>query len=168
MGHALITGENCYYEESINMEKLQANNNNFSTITSLLKLPDELLYMIISFLGIIEKHILRFVCKKIHKIVHKYGSIKKNIFFLHADIDQHGNPVCEVAEYSICTMAARQGYLEIVEWIKQHMPIIFSISNKYLCYSAALGGKLELLKWARSNGCAWGGRFVFYNQILKI
>jgi hypothetical protein len=167
MGHALITGENCYYEESINMEKLQANDNNFSTTASLLKLPDELFHMIISFSGIIEKHILRFVCKKIHKIVHKYSSIKNFNFFLHGDIDQHGNPVCEVAEYSICTMAAQQGYLEIVKWIKEYMPIIFSVSNKYLCYSAALGGKLELLKWARNNGCAWGGRFVKYNLLLE-
>jgi hypothetical protein len=53
----------------------------------------ELLVLIESFCEIIEKHVLRFVCKKFHQIAHKFGSKQKeeDSLFFFVDKNQDSN-----------------------------------------------------------------------------
>ena len=53
---------------------------------------------------------------------------------------------------SICTAAARGGYLETLKWLRANG---CECNLDSMCFHAALGGHLEVLKWARANGCRW-------------
>ncbi|KAL6045268.1 Ankyrin repeat domain-containing protein [Balamuthia mandrillaris] len=51
----------------------------------------------------------------------------------------------------VCTVAATQGKLKIVQWAFENGG---SLSHQVID-KAATGGHLELIKWARENGCLW-------------
>jgi hypothetical protein len=50
-------------------------------ISGLQKIPMEIIHKIVLYCNIIEKHVLRFVCKQLHQISHECGSIQDNFFF---------------------------------------------------------------------------------------
>jgi hypothetical protein len=141
-------------------------------------IPKDLLKVILSFCNIVEYHILRFVCKDMHNQIHNYKEKEKkgyNISFLK------GNAPDLV---SIGILAIKEGYLNILIWIKELFPIVFSARLNYSIYSncptsirhfrvlsklagdlffliihtcslAASFGRLEILKWARKKLLFW-------------
>jgi hypothetical protein len=116
------------------------------------EIPTEVIYKIVEYCGIIEKHVLRFVCKRFHFISHKCNSIQEgNSFF----VDSFNNA-------SIITFAAKQGYLNILEWIDQYLPTNFDLSDEHPCELAAREGHLEVLKWLKEKGYIWNLWVSFY------
>jgi hypothetical protein len=59
----------------------QREHDEFFLRPALQEIPTEMIYKIVEYCGIIEKHVLRFVCKKFYKISHKCGSIQESSFF---------------------------------------------------------------------------------------
>ena len=56
-----------------------------------------------------------------------------------------------VRRYSVCAMAAQEGHLEALRWVRDHG----CGWNLTTCARAAANGHLEVLRWARANGCEW-------------
>jgi len=51
----------------------------------------------------------------------------------------------------LCTLAARQGHLDVLQWLRQNdCPW-----NEATCTEAATHGHLTVLQWLRSQGCPW-------------
>jgi hypothetical protein len=53
--------------------------------------------------------------------------------------------------FSLCTIAATEGQLEVLKWLREND---FPWSER-TCNVAAQGGHLEVLQWAHANGCPW-------------
>jgi hypothetical protein len=89
MKRALQTTEPNKDEREIYVKKLRINNIKPGTILEII--PMELLVLIGSFCEIIEKHVLRFVCKKFYQIAHKSGSKqnKEDFFFVNKNQDSN-------------------------------------------------------------------------------
>lgn len=82
-------------------------------------------------------------------------------------------------ERKCANAAAKNGHIEILEWIRTHwfdwghqdMPLLFRTkrANAELCESAASGGQLDTLKYLRAKGCPWDIRVAssaaFYGHI---
>jgi hypothetical protein len=117
---------------------------------ALQKIPTEVIHKIVLYCSVIEKHTLRFVCKQLHQISHKCGSIQNGNFFF-VDSTQTKNTRCT----SIFSIAAQEGYLNILKWTNQYFSTIFAFHKRFCCGSATKGRHLEILKWARENGCPW-------------
>lgn len=61
----------------------------------------------------------------------------------------------------VCKHAAKNGNLEILEWVKQQRdwtPDTFKKIFLSVCRKAASGGQLHVLKWARENNLPWDER----------
>jgi hypothetical protein len=145
-------------EEEVYPEKLLINYNKIKATFQ--TTPTEIIYNIIFFCGIIEKHALRFVCKQFHQIVHKCGSEEGNFFFIDKDRRETEewkpsffDEARIVYEITVVTLAIKLGYLDILKWMIQCFPEILDPRNESYCYLAALNGHLEILKWARKNKC---------------
>ena len=54
-------------------------------------------------------------------------------------------------KYDVCEMAAKNGWLDLLKWVRQNG----CEWNSHVCSNAAHSGHLEVLKWARQNGCEW-------------
>ena len=52
-------------------------------------------------------------------------------------------------------MAARNGYLEVLQWARAHGCPWNDHRVLGMCEGAAYGGHLKVLKWARAKGCDW-------------
>jgi hypothetical protein len=128
-------------EKDLHLKELKINSDETKMIFQMI--PEEVIYKILFFCGIVEKYALRFVCKQLHIFAHKC-SFKQNLFFFADKITN---------EISIFTIAARFGYLDILKWMNQCFPIDFNLNNKFYCSSAAINGHLEVLKWLRDIGC---------------
>nr|WIL04758.1 ankyrin repeat-containing protein [Cedratvirus duvanny] len=57
----------------------------------------------------------------------------------------------EFVSKSVCTIAAKNGYLEILQWAGANGYSWDEIT----CSAAAYDGHLEVLQWLRANGCPW-------------
>ena len=74
----------------------------------------------------------------------KFGELI-GLRFLHQRGDFDDDPD------SLCTLAAGEGQLEILKWLREYdLPW-----DAGTCTNAALRGHLEVLQWARANGCPW-------------
>ena len=74
----------------------------------------------------------------------KFGELI-GLRFLHQRGDFDDDPD------SLCTLAAGEGQLEILKWLREYdFPW-----DAGTCTNAALRGHLEVLQWARANGCPW-------------
>jgi hypothetical protein len=141
-------------------------------------LSKDLFKVILSFCNSIEYHVLRFVCKYTHKQSHNYN------FFLEKK-DSNKNFIKEKTPDLVYMsfLTIKEGYLNILIWIKELFPEIFSldywisynspaVKTKYfcilehlstgtlsldanMCSLAASEGHLEMLKWAKKNGYNW-------------
>jgi hypothetical protein len=98
-----------------------------------------------SFCGIVERHVLRFVSKKIHQLAHKCGAIQDpNFWFETSD------------RVLIFFNAAKEGHLSILEWMRAYfLTEQFPMNNMSACEGAVLGNHLKVLKWARENIFPW-------------
>jgi hypothetical protein len=68
-------------------------------------LPEEIIILIIGLSQMIEKHVLRFVCKRLHSVVHSTCSSIYSKFPLQT--------------WKMCArMASHRNYLEILKWFK--------------------------------------------------
>ena len=77
----------------------------------------------------------------------KFGELI-GLRFLHQRGDFDDDPD------SLCTLAAGEGQLEILKWLREYdFPW-----DAGTCTNAALRGHLEVLQWARANGCPWDHR----------
>jgi hypothetical protein len=116
--------------------------------TTLLLLPNELLKIILSFCGIVEHHVLRLVCKHIHKLVHGYNVLltentnNKRYFFKRK-------------KYDIILSVMKEIDINVLIWMKELFPGIFLPNFASYCKCAAKFGRLDILKWARENNCPW-------------
>ena len=52
---------------------------------------------------------------------------------------------------STCIHAAEGGYLEVLQWAREHG----CAWQEDVCTFADVGGHLEVLKWAAEHGCRW-------------
>jgi hypothetical protein len=53
--------------------------------TKFQEIPTEVIHKIVEYYGIIEKNVLRFVCKQLYQISHKCGSMQEgDFFFVHS------------------------------------------------------------------------------------
>jgi hypothetical protein len=111
------------------------------------EIPTDVTYKIVLLCDVIVTHILRFVCKFTHQISHNYGSRQKKMFFNNIETGTW-----------IFGLAAQQGNLKVLKWMKECLPIIFSLQKNNYYHSAASGGHLEVLKWARDSDCPWDSR----------
>jgi hypothetical protein len=103
-------------------------------------IPIEVIHLIVAhkrfFLGIVEKHVLRFVSKEFHRLAHMCGVIQYECFW-HETLD-----------YILISFdVAKGGHLFILQWMKMcFLTEQFSINDESTCEGAALGGHLEVLK----------------------
>jgi hypothetical protein len=163
-----------------------------STHFNLEMISKDLFKVILSFCNIVEYHVLRFVCKSMYKQIHDYNKEKHkaqkkgssgfcplddvrakpgpNIYFIKGNTP-------DLVYMGLLTI--EKGYLNILIWIKELFPEIFSLDYQICCNStvttryfynlrrpkngmisldedicllAARFGHLEVLKWARKNG----------------
>jgi hypothetical protein len=77
---------------------------------TLREIPVELTHKIEIYRGVIENHTLRFVCKQLHQISHKYGSIQNEGNFFFVGSIQEKIPIFSIA--------AERGYLNILNWTR--------------------------------------------------
>jgi hypothetical protein len=96
-------------------------------------LPPYIISYILSSLSLLEKYVIKFVCKKIRSIVHRVSVSKKN----------------RLESTKLYENAALNGYFKTLQWVVE----IGSFENASICNSAVKGGHLEILKMARDNGC---------------
>jgi hypothetical protein len=155
-------------------------------IIDLCDLPIDILNNIITReTTLLEKHILRFVCKKLHNIVHhiSYSSSTKfhDVGSAHtSDLSFAQTSWLRHDSKKIDELVSKYGNADIFKWVMS----IFDKGNsskvsynaaryggnikliKYVkslgypwdtnvCHGAAEGGHLEILKWARENNCPW-------------
>jgi hypothetical protein len=129
----------------------------------LCNLPNDILGSIISRETILfEKHILRFVCKKIHDITHRICRFLSIKFLCFEKFDElaamYGNidllkwtisTLCKEKSPMVFYSAARcGGSVELMKYIRS----IHYSKNKSICDGAIKGGNLEVLKWAIEIG----------------
>jgi hypothetical protein len=135
--------------------------------------------IIIQETSLLEKHLLRFVCKKLHKFIHHISSFLSTNFHepcggacfrscpIHSfeKLDELGakcgnvhvfkwvvSTHCKGNSYKVCYNAARYGNnIELIKYIRS----IGYSWDKLVCYGAVEGGNLGILKWARENNCPW-------------
>jgi hypothetical protein len=141
------------------------------TIGTLDTSPLDIISCIISSLGFVEKNVLRFVCKKLHSIIHRV-SVSNNEDFDLSKLcpDAALNGYLEVLKWAVdigclcdeytCSRAALGGHLNILKWAignGQHACALREALpwNKTICLIAAMGGHLDILKWAREKNCSW-------------
>jgi hypothetical protein len=136
-------------------------------LIDLCNLPKDVLKIIIQHITLIEKHVLRFVCKKLHNVVHSISYISSSLFHhpkkgfdaVAAGYDNIGifKWITSIFERSnsiaICYNIARysSNNVDLIKYAK-------SLSypwDKSVCYGAVKNGNLEILKFARENGCEW-------------
>jgi hypothetical protein len=125
---------------------------------------------ILSFCDIAEYHVLRFICKSMHAISHNYNTFNKK--------DEPGSTCftkgTEPELVNMGVIVIREGYLNVLIWMKEHFPEIFSLMvwiyndprkgpkgfysslDNVICVFATESGHLEVLKWAKKNNCCWG------------
>jgi hypothetical protein len=114
------------------------------------EIPVGVVYKIVLYCGVIERHILRFVCKQLHQISHKCSSTQEDIFFCAL---RFVDPIQK--KNSFFCLIAEQGYLNILKWASQNFSTIFDLHKTNCCHSAAREGHLEVLEWIMNNGCFW-------------
>jgi hypothetical protein len=138
----------------------------YSNINTL-DILNDILGIIITFTNIIGKHVLRFVNKYFHNIVH---SVVVSNLLLPKEFDEFsydfiaaelGNIilfdwVMGILNKSECfltyglNIAARNGNLNLMKHMKNHYNCKWS---EMTCLEAAKGGHLEVLKWLFEDGC---------------
>jgi hypothetical protein len=143
---------------------------------NILSIPNDILGIIITFTDIIGKHVLLFVNKYFHNIVHSivvsnlllpknfyeynYNYIAAEIgdislfdwvMFTFHDVPNtnHENTFVGSSELDIM---ARNNNLDLMKYIKKFYNYKWSEKT---CYEAASGGHLGVLKWLFENGCRW-------------
>ena len=143
--------------------------------TQLLDLPDEILLLIIMHCSGLSKFVIHFVSKKFWLMTQNNDINRKS-----GKIACQGNQLSELLnkKIEICRLAAREGSLNILKWIREngwpwdgficcnaayhkYLKILkWARKNNYpwdetTCQYAIGNGHLEILKWARENGCYW-------------
>jgi hypothetical protein len=128
-------------------------------------LPDDLLGVIVQYLGLLEKHILRFVCKRTHRIIHNISSSLLMEFHNPRGID---------------TLAAKCGSVKIFGWVLETLKMdrgeattcgwsLYCSRNVY--HVAAKYNHLDIMKIAKSHGYPYSGSVWYFaakNKNLKM
>jgi hypothetical protein len=134
---------------------------------NIIDIPNDILGIIITFTDIIGKHVLRFVNKYFHNIVHSVVVSKKLLpkEFHEWEYDyiagQFGNILLfdwiififgksEISATYGLNIAARNGNLNLMKHMKKHYNFRWS---EMTCFEAAEAGHLEVLKWLFEDGC---------------
>jgi hypothetical protein len=107
-------------------------------------LPIDILKSIVSWeITLLEKHILRFVCKKKHDIVH-------HIFYSSARSATRSASIKFLDSEKLDEIAAIYGNLNIFKWVVSN----FDKGNLFnVSYNAArYGGNIDLMEYAKSVG----------------
>jgi hypothetical protein len=132
-------------------------------------IPNDILNIIIRFTDVIEIHVLRFVSKYFHKVVHSVVVSNK---LLPKKIHEYGYDYIaanfgntklydwvvnffyksESFQSNYLNIAARHGNLNLTKHIKERYGYW---GSKITCSEAAKGGHLEVLKWLFEDGCPW-------------
>jgi hypothetical protein len=99
------------------------------TIVTLDTFPLDIIICITTLLGFVEKHVLRFVCKKIRLIVHCVSVSNKQDFNLP----------------KLCPDISLNGYFEVLKWVIEGIGCLL---DQRTYYNIALGGHLEISRWA--------------------
>jgi hypothetical protein len=123
-----------------------------SNLIDLCNLPLDILnFIIIQKTSLLEKHILSFVCKKLHNTIHRF------YYFLtrSASTKFHNSEKFD-------ELAAKCGNVNIFKWVVS----TFGKGNSHkVCYNAArYGGNLDLIKYVRSIGYPWN-ELVSYGAV---
>jgi hypothetical protein len=151
--------------------RAQKNKSRFKQLSSssieLINLPNDILYIIIQKTNLLERHILRFVSKKLHHLVHYVsGSLLTHFYYPKGGLDalaakcgnisvfkwiisifKRGN--ARSASIKVWYNAAKYGNIEMMKYIKYlNYP-----SGASECIGATKGGNFENLIWAFENGC---------------
>jgi hypothetical protein len=108
--------------------------------------PIEIFHHVIPLTGLVEKHVLRFVCKKLHSIVHNV-SVSNNSKF---------------NSFKLCSIVVLYNNLHLLKWARE---ISFDWDEN-TCLNIGHIGNLEILKWALENGCPWNWS-ILHNVIKK-
>jgi hypothetical protein len=106
-------------------------------------IPIEVIYLIVSFCGIVERHALRFVSKDFHRLAHKCAAIEDN-----DDNDKNGGSFWfrRLDNLSIFVSAAEEGHLSILQWMRTYLLMDrFFLDEQIMCERAASGGHLKVL-----------------------
>jgi hypothetical protein len=167
------------WQSQLEIEKLEGENkirfkrkrNILVDLVNLIDLPLDILHGVIQKTSLLEKHVLRFVCKKIHCLVH---SISKSLFTkfhypkgLDALAIKCNNVV--VFEWVTSTFkgvdlvkiwynTAKYGNIELMKHVKH---LGYSLTES-ACLGAAKCGSIKNLSWAIENGCKWNEKICSY------
>jgi hypothetical protein len=135
----------------------------------LCNLPIDILnVIIIQKTTFLEKHIFRFVCKKLHDIVHRISYYSSILFHNSKKFDELAakyvnldifkwvvSTLCTVKSRRVCYYVARySGNVKLIRYAKViGYPLYDSI-----CDDAVKGGHFKILKWAKENNYNWSGK----------
>jgi hypothetical protein len=120
-------------------------------------LPNDVLFNIYDYLNIVYINAIRFVCKKLHDIIHLFLSSRltkrqKCIKNLESESAKLGNVKIfewvisifgKTANYHVCILAAKYGHLDLLKYLFK----CGYIFDSQLILPAAHSGNLNMVKW---------------------
>lgn len=80
-----------------------------------------------------------------------YRVSKKSIKIIEQMMENKKNNKGHIKTYSLCSNAAKYGYLGILQWLRSEN----CYWDELTCSNAAKNGNLNMLQWARNKGCPW-------------
>lgn len=129
-----------------------------------MNLHSDILRIIFSFLGEVDRVLSRCVCKRWHNIIPKPGKISKLDFTNTLPIIQWAIESGAKLDQDVCAWLAYNGNLSGLKWARsQGAPW-----DEFTCANAAEGGHLDVLKWARIQKAPWNEYVFMFTGNLEI